>query len=155
MNKLFCIGLSLLLLSCRSSDRSTTNHDGVRGDVKSMIDSCYSDIHKNGLLAELKYLDSSNEFFWIPPGYLNYVGYDSIAAGIRRNAATLKSVDNHYDSLLVVPLASNQAQFAMRTVSTYVDIEGDTAQTAFIESGVLVKRGEHWKFLSGHTTILQ
>lgn len=154
MNKFFVLTLVAFLFSCHPDDRSANGNNSVRGQVKSMIDNCYSDIRKQGLLAELKYLDSSKEFFWIPPGYLNYVSYDSIAAAIRRNAASLKSIDNHYDSLLVIPLPGNHAQFAMRTVSLSVDAEGDTTQTAFIESGVMVKRGDQWKFLSGQTSIL-
>ena len=154
MNKLFCLTLFCFLFSCRSSDKSGADNNGVRGEVKSAIDSYYSDIRKQGLLAELKYLDSSREFFWIPPGYMNYVSYDSVASAIRHNAASMKFLDNHYDSLLIVPLSANHAQFAMRTISVSVDAEGDTAETAFIESGVMVKRNGGWRFLSGHTTIL-
>jgi len=149
-----CFLLFLIFFSCNQSDKSAGN-DNIRNEIKSTIDSYYNDIRKEGLLAEFKYLDSSKQFFWVPPGYLNYAGYDSIAAAIRRNAASLKSVDNRYDSLLIVPLTNDYVQFVMRTISTTVDSNGDTSRTAFIESGVMAKRKDGWKFLSGQTSVLE
>lgn len=142
------------LISCSQSESSGSN-DNVRSEIKTTFDNYYNDIRKQGLTAEFKYLDSSREFFWVPPGYLNYAGYDSIAAAIKRNAASLKSVDNRYDSLLIIPLTKEYAQFAVRTISTSVDVTGDTTKIAFIESGVMVKRKDGWKFLSGQTSLLQ
>jgi len=153
--KILCSLLILILLSCGPSGGSGADNDSVRNEIKNTIDNYYSDIRKEGLLAELKYLDSSHQFFWVPPGYLNYAGYDSVAAAIRRNAASLKSVDNRYDSLLILPLTGSYAQFVMRTISTAVDAAGDTSRTAFIETGVMVKRKDGWKFLSGQTTVLE
>jgi hypothetical protein len=153
MKNLFFLPAIFLFFSCGQSDKRGSND--VQSEIRSTIDNYYNDIRKQGLLAELKYLDSSKQFFWAPPGYLNYAGYDSIAAAIRRNAASYKSVDNHYDSLLIIPLTNEYAQFAMRTVSTTVDDTGDTTRAAFIETGVMVKRKDSWKFLSGHTTALQ
>lgn len=150
-----CTLACILVLSCNQSNHSSSKHDNVRSEIKTIFDNYYNDIRKDGLLAELKYLDSSAQFFWVPPGYLNYVSYDSVAAAIRRNAALLKSVDNRYDSLLIVPLSGDHAQFVVRTVSTTVDGGGETTKTAFIESGVMVKRNNGWKFLSGHTSILE
>lgn len=151
----FCTLLvCLLILSCNQSDHSSGN-DKVRNEIKTTFDNYYSDIRKEGLTAELKYLDSSAQFFWVPPGYLNYAGYDSIAAAIKKNSGALKSVDNRYDSLLIIPLTNSYAQFVVRTISTTVDATGDTSKTAFIESGVMVKRKDGWKFLSGQTSILE
>jgi hypothetical protein len=148
---LFC----LLIISCNQSNHSSGDSDDTRNEIKTTFDNYYNDLRKEGLLAELKYLDSSAHFFWVPPGYLNYAGYDAIAAAIKKNASTLKSVDNRYDSLLIIPLTNDYAQFVVRTISTSVDATGDTSKTAFIESGVMVKRQNGWKFLSGHTSILE
>lgn len=155
MQKFCALFLCLLALSCNRSNNSPGNNDVVRKEIKTTFDNYYNDIRKDGLLAELKYLDSSAQFFWVPPGYLNYAGYDSVSAAIRRNAAGLKSIDNRYDSLLVIPLTSTYAQFVVRTVSATIDQSGATLNIAFIESGVMVKRKDGWKFLSGQTSILQ
>ena len=152
----FCtLLICFFILSCNQSNHSSGKNDDVRNEIKTTFDNYYNDIRKQGLLAELKYLDSSAQFFWVPPGYLNYAGYNSIAAAIKENAATLKSIDNRYDSLLIVPLTDNYAQFAVRTISTAVTATGDSSRTAFIESGVMVKRKGGWKFLSGKTSILK
>jgi hypothetical protein len=79
----YIISLAVLFLfSCSQPDKSASNNADARNDIKTTIDNYYNDIRKEGLLAELKYLDSSREFFWVPPGFLNYAGYDSIAAAI-------------------------------------------------------------------------
>lgn len=153
MRNLLFFAAIMWFLSCSQPGNFDTG--AGHNDVKSTIDNYYNDLRIGGLLAELKYLDSSTQFFWVPPGYLNYAGYDSITAAIRKNAALLKSVDNRYDSLLIIPLTEGYANFVMRTVSTTVDTAGDTTKMAFIESGVMVKRKEGWKFLSGQTSILQ
>jgi hypothetical protein len=150
MRNLHFLVAVLLFLSRPDSDTNS-----VRNEVKSTIGNYYNDIRKEGLIAELKYMDSSSQFFWVPPGYLNYTGYDSIAAAIRRNAASFKSVDNRYDSLLIIPLTDEYVNFVMRTVSTTTDTAGNTSKAAFIESGVMVKRKGGWKFLSGQTSILE
>jgi hypothetical protein len=156
MRNLFFLPALLLLFSCDQSGKQGAGNDNkALTEIKTTIDNYYNDIRREGLLAEFKYLDSSAQFFWVPPGYLNYANYDSIAAAIRRNAASLKSVDNRYDSLLIIPLTNDYAQFVMRTISTAVDQAGDTSRTAFIETGVMVKRKDGWKFLSGQTSILQ
>lgn len=155
MRNLYFLPAFLLLLSCNQSDRQNTDTNSVQSEIKSAIDNYYNDIRKEGLLAELKYMDSSSQFFWVPPGYLNYAGYDSIAAAIRRNAPLFQSVNNRYDSLLIVPLTDEYANFVMRTVSTIIDVAGNETKAAFIESGVMVKRKGEWKFLSGQTSVLE
>ena len=156
MRNLYSLLIFLLTLSCNNqSNNQNSDTNSVRNEIKSAIDSYYNDIRKDGMLAELKYMDSSSQFFWVPPGYLNYTGYDSIAAAIRRNAASFTSVNNRYDSLLIIPLTSKYANFVMRTISTTIDTAGDTSRAAFIESGVMVRRDGGWKFLSGQTSFLE
>lgn len=143
-----------MLFSCAQNDKKVVNDD-VQKEVKSTIDNYYKELRKDGLVSELKYLDSSSQFFWVPPGYMNYANYSVIAAAIKRNAALLKSIDNRYDSLLIIPLTNDYAQFVMRTVSTTIRADGDSIKSAFIESGVMVRRKDGWKFLSGQTSVLQ
>ena len=155
MRNLYFLPAFFLFLSCNRSGRQNAETNSVQGEIKLTIDNYYNDIRKEGLLAELKYMDSSSQFFWVPPGYLNYAGYDSIAAAIRRNAPFLQSVNNRYDSLLIIPLTGEYANFVMRTVSTTIDLAGNKTTAAFIESGVMVKRRGGWKFLSGQTSVLE
>ena len=155
MKNVLFLATFFVAVSCKQNDNKAINTDDSRNEVKLTIDNYYNDLRKEGLVAEFKYLDSSNQFFWVPPGFMNYAGYDVIAAAIRRNAGSLKKVDNRYDSLLIIPLTNEYAQFVMRTISTSIRADGDTIKSAFIESGVVVKRKDGWKFLSGQTTLLE
>jgi len=154
MKNFFIALASVSLFSCNQNDRSAADTTKVQSEIKSTIDSYNNDIRKEGLRGQLKYLDSSKNFFWVPPGYLNYANYDTIVSAIGRHASSLKSIDNRYDSLLIIPLTDEYAQFVMRTISNSVTAGGDTIRSAFIESGVMVKRKEGWKFLSGQTSLL-
>ena len=155
MKNVLFLATFYVAVSCNQNDNKAVNTDDSRNEVKSTIDNYYNDLRKEGLVAEFKYLDSSNQFFWVPPGYMNYANYNVIAAAIKRNAALLKSIDNRYDSLLIIPLTKEYAQFVMRTISTTIRANGDSIKSAFIESGVMVRRKDGWKFLSGQTSILQ
>ena len=145
---------SLLLVFLSSLISCHQNRSKIENEIRSTIVNYYKDIRKEGLLAEFKYLDSSADFFWVPPGYSSYIKYDSVAAIIKRNAASLRSVDNSFDKLLITPLTDKYAQFSMTSHSTIADSSGKTFKISFVETGVLVKRQNGWKFLSGQTSVL-
>jgi len=42
----------------------------------------------------------------------------------------------------------------MKTNSTIVDTSGNTSHHSFIETGVMVRRIDGWKFLSGQTSLI-
>jgi SnoaL-like protein len=143
----------LFLTACKDRSRPM-DKSSIEKEINNTIENYYRDISKKGLLAEFKYLDSSENFFWVAPGYSTHLSYDSVSAVIKRNAASLKSVDNSLDNLLVKPLTDNLASFTMRTRSTIVDTSGAISKIAFLETGIMIKRNDGWKFLSGQTSLI-
>jgi len=113
-----------------------------------------NDIRKSGLTAEFKYLDNSSEFFWVPRGYSSYISYDSVATVLKQTAPKYKSVDNSFDTLRIFPLRKELATYTGRLNSTMTDISGKVITLQLIETGVLIKRQDEWKLLSGQTSIL-
>jgi hypothetical protein len=147
------IVLVILLIACKAKNENI-DRKKIENEIRTTITNYYNDIRKEGPLAEFKYLDSSEDFFWTPPGYSTPIDYDSVSAFIRKNAPLFKSLDNSLDTAIITPLADEYAQIFMKTNSTIVDTSGNTSHHSFIETGVMVRRIDGWKFLSGQTSLI-
>jgi hypothetical protein len=122
--------------------------------VKKTLDNYYMDIREYGLNAEFKYLDSSADFFWVPPGFQHSISYDSVVALIKQSAAQFSLVDNSFDTLQIIPLSKEIATYTGKLRSSMTDTSGKTSVFYLTETGTLVKRRDGWKLLSGQTTLL-
>ena len=143
----------VLFIACETKNEKI-DRKKIDEEIRITITNYYNDIRKEGPIAEFKYLDSSEDFFWTPPGYSSPINYDSVAAFIRKNAPAFKSVDNSLDTAIIASLTNEYAQVFMKTNSTIVDTSGNTSHHSFIETGVMIKRNDGWKFLSGQTSLL-
>ncbi len=156
MRKLSYVVLLLFItIACNSSNTSTDfNKDRVTKNVLSMFDSYHYDISKEGLTAEFKYLDASDDFFWVPPGYNSTLSYDSIRHILEKSAKAFQTVIFSWDTIQVFPLTNEIANFTGIVNSHMVDTSGTSLTFKIIESGTLIKRKSGWKLLSGQSAIL-
>jgi hypothetical protein len=142
-------------MSCRQSTVLTENEKtNIITDVKLTLDNYYNDIRQSGLTAEFKYLDNSKDFFWVPPGYSSSASYDDIVNAIKQNALKFKSVDNSFEKLQIIPLTKDLATYTGQLSSTMIDTSGKVTQVSLVETGLLIKRQDGWKLLSGQTSML-
>lgn len=125
---------------------------GIVSDAKQMLNKYFEDIKKGGLKEEFKYLDDSEEFYWVPPGYNTAIPYDSIASIITGNAPKYSSIDNNWVELTVVPLTPEYASYTGKVHSRVVFSSGEEMAADLLETGVLVKRKDGWKLMSGQTS---
>jgi hypothetical protein len=146
--------LLIALFSCQPSSFSKADKQVVEDEVKQTLHQYYEDIKKSGLTAEFRYLDSSDIFFWVPPGYDAPISYDSVVSYIQQSAPLFRSVVNEWDSLRVVPLTKELASYTGKLHSTITDTTGVTESYSLIETGVLIKRNDGWKLLHGQTAAL-
>lgn len=126
----------------------------VNSEVRQMLNNYYSGVNEEGLMAEFKYLDNSTDFFWIPPGYQSALSYDSVRAEVQRNARFFQSVHFRWDTLRVVPLSENIANYLGLVSGSMTDTTGIQSVFFLLESGTVIRRTNGWKILSGHTTRL-
>ncbi|HWA35694.1 MAG TPA: hypothetical protein VG737_16240, partial [Cyclobacteriaceae bacterium] len=63
-------------------------------------------------------------------------------------------VDNVFDTLHVVALSRRYATYTGRLRSTMTDTTGQTTTYLMLETGILTKRPDGWKLLSGQTAIV-
>ncbi len=152
---IFFIPAIFVIASCnRSTSLSETDKKSVAEEVHKTLNNYYSDIKKDGLLAEFKWLDSSDHFFWVPPGYSSSIDYDSVATVIKQNAGKYRSVDNSFDDLKIIPLSREFATYTGRLHSVMIDTSGKSFSFSLVETGVLIKRKDGWRLLSGQTTMI-
>lgn len=156
MKDLFIISfLVLIIVSCQHPTTLTEdNKKQIVSDVKQTLDNYYSDISKEGLIAEFKYLDSSSNFFWVPPGYTSAISYDSVSTILRNNASNYTSVVNSFETLQIIPLTNELATYTGRLKSIITDTSNTTSQFLMMETGIVIKRTDGWKLLSGQTSML-
>lgn len=126
----------------------------IVSDAKQMLDQYFDAIKKDGLKGEFKYLDDSPEFYWVPPGYTTAIPYDSVAAVLTGSANKYSSIDNNWVELTIVPLTPFFASYTGKVHSRIVFSSGEEMATDLMETGVLVKRKEGWKLLSGQTSVI-
>lgn len=143
---------------CLASCRTTTNReftdferDLIRQDIRDMFTDYDSAVVKNGLTAELKYLDTSSSFFWVPTGFDRYLSYDEVKSFLLQNMGSTKYIEMGWDSLRIEPLTRNIANYTGILKRQTRDSTGQVAVSRFVESGVVIKREDGWKLLSGQT----
>lgn len=155
-NKLaFLLLAATLLFSCKQSATMTqAEQKAVTTEVTDMLNSYNQEVKQSGLMAELKYLDSSEYFFWVPPGYSGSLSYDSVVAILKQNATQNKIIDNTFDTLTIIPLSKDIAVYTGLLRSIMTDTLGKKETYRLAETGTVIKRDGHWKLLSGQTSLL-
>lgn len=146
----------LVLAGCKGEQSKLSNTEAlkVESEVRLLFDNYFEAIRKAGMKAEFQYLDRSADFFWVPPGYKNPISYDSVAAVLTLNAPLFVSVDNTFDTLRIIPLTTSLATYTAKVRSVMKDTSGNVSSLHFIETGVVIKRSDGWKLLSGQTSLL-
>ena len=147
----------LLLCTCSCSppkDSNKLNREVVIREVQQMLDNYHDDIKKGGLTAEFKYLDDSEDFFWVPPGYESALTYDSVKTILETNASNFRNVEFHWDALQIFPLTNEISNYSGIVGGRLTDTSNNSIIVSIIESGTLIKRHDGWKLLNGQSANL-
>ena len=111
-------------------------------------------MREGGLEAEFNYLDSTDAFFWVPPGYDSWISYDSVAAVLRAMAPTLRSTDYRWKSLRIDPISEDRAIYTGTLTGALTDTSGQVTNLSMIETGTVIRREDGWKLLNGQSALL-
>lgn len=150
---IYCI---FILSACKNHPVALTNEEKkiLSDTIDKTLHEYYKAIQENGLTAEFNYLDSSAEFFWVPPGYASPLSFDSVAAAINTSAKAFTSVSNSWEQLAIHPLNNQYANYSGIIRSEMIDTSGKNTVVHLLETGLLIKRESGWKLLSGQTSII-
>lgn len=143
-------------LSCNQSSTLTTeDRKIIAEEVTSMLHNYQRSVKESGLMAELEYLDSSSNFFWVPPGYSSPINYDSVVTILKQSAPKFKTIDNTFEELTVVPLDKDNALYTARLRSVMTDTAGIETVVVLRETGVATRRNAYWRLFGGQTNLVK
>ena len=126
----------------------------VQLEVKKFLDAYHRAMESEGLLSEVDYLDNSDDFFWVPPGYGSALSYDSVMTILTTNAPSIQKMKIEKDYLYVFPHSFELATFTTRLRNTTIDTAGVTSAVSMLETGTLIKRPKGWQLLNGQSRII-
>lgn len=145
----------LLATACNTTIQEPPFDKGkATSEIEQMLIDYHSEINKEGLLAEFKFLDSSNQFYWVPPGYESALSYDSVRSILIQNAKTLKFVTFEWQSLKVFPLKHDIGSYTGIVHGKMTDTAGLFSEMQIIASGTVIRREDGWKLLNGQSALL-
>lgn len=147
----FILSIGLLWCCQPPTPEKSSSPELVIEEVTEMLHQYHQAMEEGGLETEFEYLDDSDEFFWVPPGFKSALDYDSVATILRANDKTIESIVLTWDSLHVIPLRSDLAQYYGTINSSVMDTARVITESLLIETGLVIKRADGWKLLSGQS----
>ncbi len=143
--------VALLLVACHGQDKPWQKN--VEEEVRTMMNDYLRAVREKGLLGELGYLDSTDQFSWHPPGFDGPIRYDSVAFILRTTAGRYASISSHWDTLVITPASETSAIYYGDLTSDMTDTSGLVLQFRLREEGMVIKRPDGWKLVKGKTVL--
>ena len=131
-----------------------SDRDEVEKEARKFLDTYHQAMEDKGLLSEVHYLDNSDDFFWVPPGYESAISYDSVMTILSINAPAIQKMKIEKDYLYVFPHSFEIATFTTRLKSTVTDTAGFVNSVTMLETGTLIKRAKGWQLLNGQSRVI-
>jgi hypothetical protein len=146
----------LVVVGCKPALQglSMSERISISDSIRVTLENYVTDIGREGYLAEFRYLDSSENFYWVPPGRRSAISYDSVARILRAAAPLFQKVSIRWDSLAIHPLTPTLGSYSGKLHSLVVGQKGDTTEMDLLETGIVIRRKSGWKLLSGHTSVV-
>ena len=153
---LLLIGMLCILYAACSDKKNDVKKDESQllKEINETFTQYHNDIRTSGLTAEFTYLDSSTDFFWVPPGHTSALSIDSVITIINQNAKTNKKVDNKVAEMKVHLLSETIASYWAIINSEVTNTSDSISRFKLIETGTMIKKDNKWKFINGHTSLL-
>src|SRR5678815_3144029 len=143
---LMILGISCMLSCHRGDHFGKEESNRVAIEVRQTLENYYKDVNAEGPMAEFRYLDSTDMFSWLPPGFAGPIGFDSVRTILLQNAASgVRSIAS-WDSLEIFPESNDKARYTGKI--TFI-AEGDTVHMS--EEGHVIRRADGWKMVTGKT----
>ena len=147
------LGVCLTQASCAPPEEFTeAERAAVADSIAQTIGTLLRAMEAEGWLAQLKYVDNSPEMFCVSyfADSLTFLSYDQYAAQVRAEAPSIRAVQFDYEDLQVRPLTRDYAFYSGKVREVLTDTAGVTHEVVAVESGVLIRRDDGWKYQKWH-----
>jgi hypothetical protein len=109
--------------------------------------------HERWINAEFEYL-TIYQIFLRSSRLSTGISFDSIAVRLNANAPFFQPVENSFDSLKIISLTKTLAIYTAQLRPVPADTSENTSSLRLVETGIVFKRKDGWKLLSGQTSLL-
>ena len=153
MKKIFFI-VSVVLYSCSHSDHyglgelDTINTSDA---IKGMFNKHVIQTKKEGMGAKLLYLSYAIESFYIMPNHKTEIGSDSLKMLYIAWDKQNKILDYKIDDVHVFPINKVAATYYYQTEVVFLDSAKTKRELKQLESGVVIKIENDWRYLNCQT----
>jgi hypothetical protein len=134
---------------------STTEYDKIKREIEAALHKNFETIAAEGWIGELKALDDSRQFSWVPPGKYAPINYDSMKSVLQRATMTIEKTELAWIELYVKPISQTLATYSGRYSSRYTMKSGKVAEFTMAESGTVIRKKNGWKLISGQTFLIR
>jgi hypothetical protein len=142
--------VTMLICDCRRSvDLSPAERATIKSDVQLALTMMSDSVRTNGLTGWIPFLHNSTDFKWEYRGITS--SYDTLVAGVRREALRYRSVLVKWDSVQVEALSGNEAMLSAKYTEVILDTNGVQSTFTGMLNGQLERVAGTWKFRNGQT----
>jgi len=126
----------------------------IKDSVQQMAAGLAARISAHGYRAFPAVMDSAPGYVWAYDGLLPFTSFDSMAAWARSGPEPTRPEVFAWDTIRVEAIAPGIAHFAAGYSETITDSTGTPKTERGVITGVVVHRGDGWKFVNAHTSTL-
>lgn len=123
----------------------------VKSEVEDMLKAYTKSFNALDIDNTQKYIDDSEDFFWIYTPDKNPVNSDYVKKVIKKEIEKYRAIDIRFYYIRVNPLTENIAVYTGGWEEASENHKGDIEKFFGVETGVVIKRNGGWKFLNGQT----
>lgn len=145
----------LFLIACQPAVTVDFDPESATEEARAMLHDYHAAMNDGGLMAEIHYLDSSDQFFWVPPGFSGKIDYDSVMTILSQNAEHEQFMKLDWQNLHVEALDNDVAIYTGTVRMKTVDDHGGQFTSLILETGTLIRRDDGWKLLCGQSRMIR
>ena len=143
----------LIFTACQQQYQLTDSQKTeIIKEVETMATQFFIDYNNKNIDAVVRSLDDSPKFFWVFPPETTHLSRDKLVSSLTLEIESALFLEAAWDEIIVEPLASDFAYCKGVFNVVITDSLKNEKKFIGIESAVVVKRKDGWKFLMGQTS---
>lgn len=145
---------SILIFACCCQQKQPFDKQKTAKEVKEFLNEYLETIREEGLAAEFNYLDTTDRFFWVPPGFNQYIEIDSVKRVVLARADFYQKVDNRWEYLKIDVLTNDHVFYTGKLDCNWIDSTGLSTKYKMLETGLVIRTVNGWKITGGQSTMV-
>lgn len=150
----FILTLLLIYLLVQPDGYESYDTEKVKADVEDFLHEYHSSMENQGLKGEFAYLDSTEQFFWVPPGFNSWISFDSVKTILNVTDPLISEMKIRWEDLRIDVLSEEVAVYTGRVSIEQKNVNDGLQEYKLLETGIVKKKNGKWKILSGQSRVM-